>query len=176
MYIFRGNNIMATEKGKWIKGSGSYTEYRYRSQADKGYVNKQHSDATLRDNPDSFISKWGIHANDLAKQEGVHTATIHMRVLNYGTPFQRKTKPTKCEQIHHKTDYELALELDLHPQSVRRRVNTYGDAYRENPHHEHPLRGKVISATDDWRSYTKKTKFWLHPSHENYPHAHREGL
>ena len=167
---------MATEKGKWIKGSGSYTEYRYRKESDKGYVSRLHSSNKLSENPDSFISKWGIHAVELAKQEGVHTATIHMRVLNYGSPFQRKKNPTLCEELHHKTDYELALELDLHPQSVRRRVNTYGDAYRENDRHTHPLRGQVISATDDWRTYVKRTKFWLHPSHENYPHAHRVGL
>lgn len=167
---------MVTSKGTWIKGSGSYTEYRYRTNSDKNYVNKQHSDSTLRDNPDSFISKWGIHAVDLAKQEEVHTASIHMRVLKFGNPFQRRAKPTKCEQLHHKTDFELGLELDLHPQSVRRRVNTYGDAYRENPHHEHPYRGQQISATTDWRTKVKKTKFWLHPSHVNYPHAERKGL
>ena len=167
---------MATEKGKWIKGSGSYTEYRYRSQSDKGYVNRQHSDSALRDNPDSFISKWGIHANDFAREEEISTEAVHQRVYLYGTPFKRKKNPTLCEQLHHKTDYELALELDLHPQSVRRRVNTYGDAYRENDRHTHPLRGQVISATDDWRTYTKKSKFWLSPRHPNYPHEARKGL
>ena len=167
---------MATDNGKWIRGTGSYTEYRYRKAEDKGYVSRQHSNLTLSENPDSFYSKWGIHAVDLAKQEGVHTATIHMRVLNYGSPFQRKKNPTLCEQLHHKTDYELGLELDLHPQSIRRRVKTYKNAYRENPYYDHPLRGQVISAKDNWRKNVKKTKFWLHPSHENYPHKARKGL
>jgi len=160
---------MATENGKWIKGSGSYTEYRYRNPQDKNYTENQH-DST------DFIRKWGIHAVDLAKEEGVHPATIHMRVLNYGSPFQRKKNPTLCEQLHHKTDYELGLELDLHPQSIRRRVKTYKNAYRENPYYDHPLRGQVISAKDNWRKNVKKTKFWLHPSHENYPHKARKGL
>ncbi len=167
---------MATDKGQnWIRGTGSYTEYRYRSDSDKDYV-KSHSLATLGDNPDSFYSKWGIHATELAKQEGVHTATIHMRVQNYGTPFQRKAKPTLCEKLHNKTDYELGMELSLHPQGIRRKVRVYGTAYHENPHHEHPLRGKVVSTRYDWRTDVKKTKFWLHPSHENYPHEARKGL
>ena len=167
---------MATDKGQnWIRGTGSYTEYRYRSDSDKDYV-KSHSLATLGDNPDSFYSKWGIHATELAKQEGVHTATIHMRVQNYGTPFQRKAKPTLCEKLHNKTDYELGMELSLHPQGIRRKVREHGDAYYENPHHEHPLRGKVVSTRYDWRTDVKKTKFWLHPKHPDYPHEARKGL
>ncbi len=167
---------MATDKGQnWIRGTGSYTEYRYRSDSDKDYV-KSHSLATLGDNPDSFYSKWGIHATELAKQEGVHTATIHMRVQNYGTPFQRKAKPTLCEKLHNKTDYELAIETNLHPQSIRRKVRVHNDAYYENPRHEHPLRGKVISSKYDWRTDVKKTQFWLHPEHPDYPHEARKGL
>ena len=167
---------MATEKGKWIKGTGTYTEYRYRSESDKNYTTRQHSNTTMSEDPDSFYSKWGIHAVDLAKQEEVHPATIHMRVQNYGTPFQRKAKPTLCEQLHNKTDYELAIETNLHPQSIRRKVKKYKNAYYENPRKGHPLRGKVISATHDWRTDVKKTKFWLHPLHPDYPHADREGL
>ena len=129
---------MATDKGNWIKGTGSYTEYRYRKMEDRNYV-RSHSLSTLADNPDSFYSKWGIHATELAKQEGVHTATIHMRVLHYKSPFQRKAKPTLCEKLHNKTDYELAMELNIHPQSIRRKVNKYNDAYYENPRQQHPL-------------------------------------
>lgn len=164
-----------TTQGDWIVGQGNYTEYRYRKESDKNYV-KSHSTSTLADNPDSFYSKWGIHATELAKQEGVHTATIHMRVQNYGTPYQRKAKPTLCEQVHNKTDYELGMELNIHPQSIRRKVRLYNDAYYENPRQQHPLRGKVISTQKDWREHTKRTKFWLHPKHPDYPHADREGL
>ena len=162
-------------QGDWIVGQGKYTEYRYRKESDKNYV-KSHSIATLADREDSFYSKWGIHATELAKQEGVHTATIHMRVQNYGTPFQRKAKPTLCEKLHNKTDYELGMELNIHPQSIRRKVKLYQDAYHENPRHEHPLRGKVISAKKDWREYVNRTKFWLHPKHPDYPHKDRAGL
>jgi len=160
---------MTIEKGTWIKGSGSYTEFRYRNPQDKKYTENQHDNT-------GFYEKWGIHATDLAKQENVSTECIHMRVMNYGTPFQRKKNPTLCEQLHHKTDYELGLELNLHPQSVRRRVNTYKNAYRENPRQEHPLRGKIISAKEDWRTNVKKSRFWLMPEHKNYPHEARKGL
>jgi len=155
--------------GDWIVGQGSYTEFRYRKESDKKYVEKQHPATTLSENPDSFYSKWGIHATDLAKQEGVSTEAIHMRVQNYGTPFQRKATPTLCEQIHGKTDYELGIELNIHPQSIRRKVRLYGDAYYENPRQAHPFRGKVISSKKDWRSNTKKTRFWLHPRNPDYP-------
>ena len=160
---------MATDKGTWIRGSGSYTEYRYRNMDDKDYVENTHKNT-------AFYRKWGIRAVDFAKQEGVSTDAIHMRVQNYGTIYQRKAKPTKCEILHGKTDYELGLELNLHPQSVRRRVNTYGDAYHENPRQAHPLRGEVISAKVDWRTQVKRTKFWLHPEHPDYPHEARKGL
>ena len=150
------------DKGDWIVGEGSYTEYRYRKESDKNYVEKQHKNT-------GFIEKWGIHATDLAKEEGVSTEAIHMRQMLYGSVYQRKAKPTLCEKIHNKTDYELALELNIHPQSIRRKVKLYGTAYYENPRHEHPLRGKVISTKKDWRTYAKRTKFWLHPRHPDYP-------
>ena len=139
-----------------------YKEYKNRSASEMDYVEKVNS------NP-PFVKKWGIRAIELAKQEGVSTDAIHMRVQLYGTPYQRKAKPTLCEQIHGKTDYELGMELNLHPQSVRRRVKVYGDAYRENPRQEHPLRGQVISTKKDWRTDVKRTKFWLHPKHPDYP-------
>ena len=167
---------MKTVKGDFIIGSGNYTEYRYRPDDQKDYVENTHAVATLLDREDSFYSKYGMKAIELAKEEGVSTDAINMRVHLYGTPFQRKAKPTLCEQIHNKTDYELGLELNIHPQSIRRKVRLYGTAYYENPRQTHPLRGKVISTKKDWRANAKKTKFWLHPKHPDYPHADREGL
>ena len=155
--------------GDFIIGSGKYTEYRYRKDSDKDYIWNVHDDTP-------FLRKWGIRAVDLAKEEGVSTECIHMRVQNYGTPFQRKAKPTYCEKVHNKTDYELGMELNIHPQSIRRKVRLYGTAYYENPRQTHPLRGKVISTKKDWRTEVKKTRFWLHPRHPDYPHADREGL
>ena len=62
------------DKTEWKIGEGSYTEYRYRKNDDKNYVQKQHKNT-------GFIEKWGIYATDLAKEEGVSTEAIHMRQM-----------------------------------------------------------------------------------------------
>jgi len=41
-----------------------------------------------------FESQWGISANELAQQDGVTPEAIRMRVHLYGSPFQRRAKPT----------------------------------------------------------------------------------
>ncbi len=51
-----------------------------------------------------FEHKWGVTANDLAKLEMLTTTdAIHMRVRNFGSPFQRKPKPSTCEIMYGKT-------------------------------------------------------------------------
>lgn len=184
------------DKTEWKIGEGSYTEYRYRKNDDKKYVSRQHSPKTLKKNPDSFYSKWGRHATDIAKEENVSTECIHMRVMLYGHPLQRKAKPSLAEKIHNKTEYELACELDMHPQSVRRKLQLYGDAYHVRYHmikdeqgnrtirckgdcgyksckdgiYQMPLKGSILGLKDwrDWPRY-KNDKYWLHPAHPDYP-------
>lgn len=184
-------------KGDWIVGQGSYTEYRHRKESEKNYKKKQHKTT-------AFEKKWGIHARDLAEQEGVHTATIHMRIQNYQSPYVRKAKPSLAEKIHNKTITELALELNMHPQSVLKNLKKHGTAYHVRYHMlkdqegnrtircngaecknkschngilEMPFKGK-IKGLKDWKDMTKykNDKFWLHPNHPDYPHADREGL
>ena len=108
-------------------------------------------------------------AVDLAREENVSCATIHMRVKNYGTPFQRKAKPSICEQLHYKTEAEVALEIDIHPQSIKVRLKKYADAYHESSK-THGNRGAVLGSTD-WRQSlkVKNSVFWLHPLHPDYP-------
>ena len=185
---------MATDNKNWTVGQGTYKEYRHLAVEDRKYV-KQHSNESLSKRPNSFISKWGIHAVELAKQENVHPATIHMRVLNYGSPFQRASKPSPCELIHQKTIYEVSLERNLHPQTIRRLLKTYGDAYHVNYHmvpgpHGVDIRcdgtcnwkkcihglithgnAGLILSDHDWKSEhrTKNKPFWLHPKHPDYP-------
>jgi len=177
--------------GDWIIGQGSYTEYRYRKESDKNYIWNVHQRT-------DFLDKWGIRAVDLAEQEGVHTATIHMRVQNYQSPYVRKAKPSLAEKIHNKTEYELACELNMHPQSVRRKLQLYGDAYYVRYHmikdeqgnrtirckgdcnfvsckngiYEMPFKGK-IKGPKDWKDIPKykNDKFWLHPRHPDYPES-----
>lgn len=91
-----------------------------------------------------FKEKWGIACNELAEMEGVTPEAIRMRVRNFGTPFQRRGKPTKFEKKYGKTLGELALDLGIHPITVARREYLYGDIYYSN--FEKPeLQGKILN-------------------------------
>ena len=79
-----------------------------------------------------FELKWGERADAIAEREEVDTATIHMRILNYGNPYQRRAKPTKWERKYWKTAKELCYELNLHLQTVEQREKKYGTVYCED--------------------------------------------
>ncbi len=121
-----------------------------------------------------FFEKWGITANDLAKEEGVTPDAIQMRVMKFGNPFQRKRAPTICEVMTGKTSIELGHELNVTPISVSERLRNYGDAYYEaNMAGPNATRG-THRAEKHW-SQTKHAgvnagaKFgWLSPRHEDY--------
>jgi hypothetical protein len=122
----------------------------------------------------AFSKKWGILASDLAKEEGTSIAAIHMRVMNYGTPFQRKKLPTLCEVMTGKTAIELAQEINITPITIYERIKKYGD-----PHHEADLPGPIaqrgIQRAEKHWTETKMggTKVgckdgWLSPRHPDY--------
>jgi len=92
----------------------------------------------------NFKKDWGISCKDLAHIEGVTCEAIRMRVLNYGTPFQRRNKPTKFEKKYGKTLYVLANEMNLHPQTVARREHLYGDVYYA-PQWTSSLGGRIMN-------------------------------
>lgn len=121
-----------------------------------------------------FEQKWGISANELAEQEGVGTPAIHMRVNLYGTPFQRKAKPTNIERKYGATIFELGKQLNLHPISVVQRELWFGDVYRESDRPSHN-RGKSLKPEEEkkWRKHYKDV-FWLHENHPDYDRA-RQG-
>ena len=78
-----------------------------------------------------FEHKWGISAIELAKLESVTPDAIHMRVMRFGNPFQRRNKETFYEKKYGKTVMAIAMELGLHPITVANRENKYGDVYHE---------------------------------------------
>ncbi len=104
-----------------------------------------------------FKEKWGISCNELAQQEGTTPEAIRMRVRNFGTPFQRRKKPTKFEVKYGKTLGEIALELGLHPATVARRHNLYGDAYAESKWKRPTLRGAILNERGE--HWTVNSKF-----------------
>tara|TARA_R110002126_G_scaffold274960_2_gene420247 strand:- start:114 stop:512 length:399 start_codon:yes stop_codon:yes gene_type:complete len=117
------------------------------------YRKKQSSGKT------AFEQRWGIHATDFATQENTTPDAIHMRVMRFGTPFQRKSKPTVCEIRHGKTVARIAGELDMHPVSIQERLRIHGDAYyKSNYSHSRGCRG----------DHRYKDVEWLHPKHPDY--------
>lgn len=118
--------------------------------------------------PTRFQEKWGMLAADFAKSEGLTTTdSIHMRIHNFGTPYQRAKAPSDCEILHNKTAAQVALELDVHPQTILSRVALFADAYRE------PVRGggNMHTGKDNWQDPDRKRyrmKLWLHPDHPDY--------
>ena len=122
----------------------------------------------------SFSKKWGILAHDLAAEEGVTTDSIHMRVRNFGNPFQRKKSPTICEVMTGRTAIDLALELNVTPCTIGKRLQEHGDAYYESD----TATAKATRGTQRAEVHWSKTRQagivigtkqgWLSPRHPEY--------
>jgi hypothetical protein len=112
-----------------------------------------------------FEHKWGIKADVLAEQEMVTVDAIHMRVRNFGSPFQRKPKPGYSELMYNKTLFQLATEIGAHPTAIDQRIRLRGSAYLDSLY-QHQL-GKKLPGCKDWEKQKKamKPQGWLHQDH-----------
>ena len=112
----------------------------------------------------NFEAKWGIHAVELAEEEMIKPEALHMRVRNYGTPFQRGPLPFLEELMYGKTRYEMAQELDIHPGSLMFRLKETGDAYYESPY---TRTSGMRFGGEDWRERkaAMKPQGWLSHRH-----------
>lgn len=117
--------------------------------------------------PSKFEKTWGEPAYKIAQREDVTITNIHMRVRNYGSPYQRKAKPSLAEQIYGKTFYELGLEYDMHPVTIYQRLRKYGKVDCES---EMSVPGRPMWSDGSWKadSRYKHQKCWLMPEHEKY--------
>jgi hypothetical protein len=125
-------------------------------------------------NKTPFSEKWGILAKDLAFEEGTTTAAIHMRVMHFGTPFQRKKSPTICEVMTGRTAIDLAHEMNVTPITIAQRIKDYGDPYYESD----IATAKYTRGTTRAEVHWSKTKQggvaigtkqgWLSPRHPEY--------
>ena len=117
-----------------------------------------------------FEQRWGIAAHELAKSEGVSTATIHMRVMRFGTPYQRRAEPTLCEILHNRTAFDLAQELNVTMVTIKERIMKWGDAYYIPESHKSTCRrGWVLKPDARHRNPGARTRnYWLHPDHPEY--------
>ena len=123
--------------------------------------NKKYRDVT------AFSEKWGIRSHELAEQEGCTPDAINMRVHLYGTPFQRKRRPTKAEILHGKTTRQIADEIPVHPVTVQQRLTLYADAYRVGQRNH--LSGRFsLKESAQKRRESYRSIEWLHPSHPDY--------
>lgn len=111
-----------------------------------------------------FELKWGIDAITLAKLEGVTPDSIHMRVMRFGTPFQRRTKLTKFEEKYGRTIGELADLLGLHPITLDQYERKYGTIYPKNiqeKYQHNKGKGADWRQNPKWRRLSKPTFFTL---------------
>jgi hypothetical protein len=116
-----------------------------------------------------FERKWGMHISDIAAAEGLTPDAIRMRVHNFGTPYQRRKRPTLIEIMTGKTRYELARELDAHPLTVLNRLKEFGDHTRiSNDNYGHRLHFKTAEVNWKDRLIDPSHKGWLMPQHPEY--------
>lgn len=121
-----------------------------------------------------FEQKWGITAVELAAEENTSPAAIHMRVMNYGTPFQRKRLPTICEVMTGKTAIQLAEEIGVTPVTIHERIKNYGDPYYEPDWPTAAVTRGTTRAEQHWSETKQAGKRvgcktgWLHPKHPDY--------
>jgi len=119
-----------------------------------GYIQKQKPNKSK-----TFESKWGEPAYKIAQREDVAVATIHMRVFNYGSPYQRTSKPSISEVLCGKTLYQLGEELNLHPITVQQRIRAHNNPYIS-------MRGiEKEFSTHNFSKKKGRKDIWLMPEH-----------
>ncbi len=116
-----------------------------------------------------FELKYGVHVKEFAESEGTTPAAIHMRVMKFGTPYQRRARPTVCEILTGYSKRFLAQHIDLHynyiaqklltregQQDVMRMFATVNAVPEE-------VDGKMILIENTYDKWS-----WLMPEHEDY--------
>jgi hypothetical protein len=117
-----------------------------------------------------FSERWGILAHELAEQEKVSTDAIHMRVMRFGTPFQRRLYPTIAEVMTGKTALQLASELNIHPITIAERLRLHGDHLYDDPNETRGkgTRNKTWAKVHWTESFPGVAHSWLMPQHPEY--------
>jgi hypothetical protein len=129
-----------------------------------------------------FETKWGEPAYKIAERENVATTTIHMRVRNYGNPWQRKAKPSHYEAKYGKTVVEISKELYMHPVALNLREKTHGSVYCEDIVTDTGVhrnrKTEQYKHTDHWSTlrHYAGDRFWLMPDHPDYDYERSKCL
>mgnify|MGYP003629810661 CR=1 FL=1 len=117
-----------------------------------------------------FENKWGIPAYELALLEDVETASIHMRVMRFGHPFQRRGHPSKTEIMFGETIRELAIRYGCHPNTCGMYIIKYGIPYCPQPRYQGAWNKGANHKGIPWQDdpmYTR-IKPWLMEEHPDF--------
>ena len=120
-----------------------------------------------------FELKWGEPAYKIAQREDVIPASIHQRVYLYGTPYQRKAKPSIWEAKYGKTIVEICKELYMHPMGLTHREKSHGNVYCEDillNTNNRNIKLEKHKYSKHWTDlpHFKGDKYWLMPEHPLY--------
>jgi hypothetical protein len=135
------------------------------------YSQNHHGHEIQKQKSTKFSRKWGIHAIDLAEKEKLSPDAIHMRVKKFGTPWQRRTEPTLCENLTGFTSFQLATILNLHPQTINVRILKYKNPFVEIGDRadagisKGPTSGIHWSQQPLFKNNQRAWKTWLMPEH-----------
>lgn len=135
-----------------------------------GFIKKH---TPMFNKPSKFEERWGEPAYKIAEREDVSITSIHMRVRNWGNPYQRKSKPSKWEEKYGKTMNEICDDLYIHPVTLLLRERTHNNVYCEDTIKQTKKRNKkldIYKHTKHWKELPnlKDTGFWLMPEHPRY--------
>ena len=135
------------------------------------YSTNEHGNEIQKQKSTKFSRKWGIHAIDLAEKENVSPDAIHMRIRHFGTPFQRRSEPTKCEQLTGFTCFQLATIMDLHPMTIDTRIMHYNNPFVQSGDRADagvqrgPISGVHWTKQKPFKNNIRAWKSWLMPQH-----------
>ena len=142
---------------------------------------RKHWSERKRIDRNPFKEVWGVTRFEIAAIEGVTPDNISMRLLNFGTPWQRRAKPTRFELLHSRTRYEIAEELNVHPGTVECHMHNSKNAYiiperRDGTGPGYWNLGKGRFGDSHWRDMIQSRRYtgwcpgwtWLMPQHPDY--------
>jgi len=138
------------------------------------YSCNEHGNEIKKQKSTKFSRKWGIHAIDLAEQENVSPDAIHMRIRLFGTPWQRRSEPTLCEEMTGFTLFQLAKILDLHPFTVGSRIDKYNNPFVVIYEMSEENKVKSYKSNVHWtkqplfRDNIRGWKNWIMPQHPDW--------
>ena len=129
-----------------------------------------------------FELEYGERIEEFAARECVTTEAVWNRIRMWGSPYQRRAKPTKYERQYARTQYEIAEEINRHPHTVICNLKKGQSAFTTTKDRPGGWPGPASKfGCANWREaiqaghYASIQHPWLHPLHPDYA-AWRSGV